>query len=238
MGDAGKFALLHALSGEAPVRMVALSSGREEGQDMGFDVDVTNTSLRADVKLRLEAVRQDILHVDVDDPDAARIALERVLADDVGAVVACLGNRQPSMARWCGPATEALVGAMTATGVSRLVLLSSFGLPGEKIRGFFAIRLLWKTMLRTILRGVRRDLVRLEAAVTSSDIDYLLVRPVGLTPESPPKGTWTIIRSANEKPLAGISISKSDVGAFMLQEAQNPTLHRETVVIGPSPDSS
>ncbi|KAJ8610865.1 hypothetical protein CTAYLR_009147 [Chrysophaeum taylorii] len=233
MGDVGKFAALHALAHGNNVRVVALSSGKEEGSDLGCDVDVTDADLRDDVKRRLEAAQHEFSHVDVDDPDEARTALEGAL-ENTGAVVACVGNRQISMSRWGGAAMEILVGAMGTKGVKRLVLLSSFGLTDDNVSGYWIVRVMWAAMLRTILGTARRDLLQLEAAATSSDLDYLIVRPVGLDPRAPPKGTWTIIRSNDRGSIPGLSISKSDVGTFMLQEAQNPTLHNETLLIVPS----
>ena len=67
-------------------------------------------------------------------------------------------------------------------------------------------------------------------------IDYVLVRPMGLAPEEPPRGKWATIRQEDPKGKVGMTIAKSDVAQFMLREALlEPTATRTMVTIGGAP---
>lgn len=152
------------------------------------------------------------------------------------AVVACIGSRQPGSkfpelkARWCKSGADIVSKAMAATGVQRLVLLSSFGI-NDDFTPFSAIKLLWSAMLNTSLRQSKKDLYAMEACVCATELDYVLVRGMGLTPEAPPTGKWKVL-SARGQGRLGISIAKSDVAQFMLNEALEPSFHRQPVTVG------
>ena len=66
---------------------------------------------------------------------------------------------------------------------------------------------------------------------TAAEMDYLLVRPVGLGDEVVPVGTWQLQREKGVDQVGG-NMAKMDCARFMVQEALNPTLHRTAVVIG------
>lgn len=120
--------------------------------------------------------------------------------------------------------------AMQANGVQRLVLLSSFGI-NDDFLPFGVINVLWGAMLNTTLRQPKKDLYAMEACVTATELDYVLVRSMGLTPEEPPAGKWKTLTGKGQGTL-GLSISKSDVAQFMLNEVLQPSLHRQPVTIG------
>lgn len=230
MGDVGKFAATQAFQNQSiSTRVVAMSSANKEGTDNGIDADVVDETIREQLKTELSKI--PITYVDVESESAQR-QLEQVF-DGVDAVVTCLGNRQPGMARWIGAGARKVTAAMQSKSVSRLVQLSSFGI-GTDYMGFSAIGLLWGCMLRTVLNSVRIDLNDMERVVTDSSLDYLLVRTVGVSPECAPEGKWKILRSRKDGNVT-LEISKADVGAFMLREALEPTLRRTAVTIGRDP---
>ena len=243
MSDVGKFVAMHALkmnqtaaSLNLRVRLVAMSLEAEEGTDKGFSPEVTDTELQREVAQTLLAEDRarvgGVVKVDVGDHEASVRALTREF-EGVDAVVACVGNRQPSKARWLAPATQQVTEAMANAGVTRLVQLSSMGVGDDKLR-FSFIKALWWTMMRTMLRSARADLEAAEHIVRATPCDYLLVRPMGITPSEAPRGSWTILHK--EPGRLGISIAKSDVAKFMLQEALEPSFSRTAVTIGPGPD--
>ena len=93
---------------------------------------------------------------------------------------------------------------------------------------------LFAALLLTATKSARRDLNAAEDAVRASDLDYLIVRPTGLTPTAQPTGAWKL-RSCKADGPVDIEIPKEDVAQFMLQEALAPTLHRAAVTIGGPP---
>ncbi len=234
MGDAGKFAAALAAPDEKiDPRIVSLSRDSVEGGTHGIaddEVDVKDDALRA--QLRRDLAEVTIAHADVDDTTATARVLDSAF-DGADAVVACVGSRQPSFGRWVSQGAELILAAMKKQEVKRLVILSSMGI-GEDWIPFGVVKVIWSTMLNTVSREVRRDLNRMEELVRASDLDYLFVRPVGLTPEEPPKPKeqWVVAR---EKVNVNFSIAKKDVARFMVEEAVNPTYSRSAVLLGSRP---
>jgi len=234
MGDVGKFVVKHALSQPTlyDTRIIALSDEAVEGTDIGYDVGVTDELLKSNMKQMLQSV--EITKLDIKHPDTTQHIAE--IFDGVDCVIACVGNRQPSMSRWITNGLESILTAMNNKGIKKIVALSSFGL-GNDHTPLSIIKVVWGTMLSTILRDVYYDLVGMEEAVVASKLDYVLVRPVGLTPEMQITNTYHTLTGVNNNNTsnntnnttgsggvdgdveAHLEISKSDVALFMLKEA-------------------
>lgn len=238
MGDVGKFAL--ALSRLEPslscnVRPVALSiEGSSEGTDKGLEVDVEDIKEKEKIEKLLGTMENDIIKIDVS-KDSAEAEIGDAL-DGSDAVISCLGNRQPKMERWCSIGTSKAIGAMKAKNVKRLVSLSSMGI-GKDFLKTTPLTLLWAFLLKTFLRSARKDLCAMEQVVRESDTDYVLVRPVGLSPPQQTLGICDKLLSKEDGTLK-FMLSKSDAAAFMLGEALNPTIHDKEVTIGYSSSRS
>mmetsp|Transcript_7891 Transcript_7891/g.15465 ORF Transcript_7891/g.15465 Transcript_7891/m.15465 type:complete len:438 (-) Transcript_7891:1228-2541(-) len=231
------------------------SGSADDDKDKNEDIDIDNEKRPKEDEKKDDGglgsgVLARVMKIDVDGPEGDLVEALR----GVDAVVACLGNRQPSMARWCTRGATRVLSAMQANKVPRLVILSSMGI-GEDYTPLryrlSPIRFLWNTLLRTLYRSARKDLVEMERRVveaassatnaTADDdgyrLDYLIVRPVGLTPEEPPVGRWDLLASPEDGMKGGglglaVSVAKADVAAFLLSEAVNPTLHNRGVTIG------
>jgi|Transcript_6096 putative NADH-flavin reductase len=230
MGDVGKFVMtLATLDPSYNVRQVALSiESSSEGTDKGLEVDVEDLDLKKKTEEVLAKMEDTILKIDIA-KDSAQEEIAGAI-EGADAVISCLGNRQPSMERWCSLGTQKVIGAMKAKKVERLVSLSSFGI-GTDFLKTSAISVLWRTMLRTILRSARKDLLCLEQDVRESGLDFCIVRPVGLTPSEVPQGSCDQVLSKEDGNLEML-MSKSDAAAFMLKEALEPTIHGKEVTIG------
>lgn len=227
MGDVGKFAATQATKAtDMTARVVALYSSKRDGTSKEIDVDIKQETLRAEFKSDFENI--SFKHIDVENAAAAQTELENTL-EGVTAVVACVGSRQPGVARWCATGTSIVTEAMKSKDVSRLVHLSSFGM-GDDYIPFRGVRVFWAFLLN-VFRNVKNDLIRMEDIVEKSGLDYLLVRPVGLTPEEPPRGSWKLLMSREDGALS-FNIAKADVASYMLQEAVTPTLRKRAVTIG------
>lgn len=166
--------------------------------------------------------------------------------EGAAAVVSCLGHRQPGwrnrelLTRGLVAASgnRQVVRAMEETpGLDRAVVMSSIGIqedwpPLEFHLAGKAMGLLFKGPSKKAFK----DLNSMELAYkkSSAELDYLFVRPAGLTENVVPEGKW-FLQEEKGKDKVGIEIAKMDVARFMIEEALAPTRHRTGVVIGGAP---
>ena len=152
--------------------------------------------------------------------------------ENVGTILACIGNRQPMMPRYMDIGMEHIIKAMQANGVQRIVVISSMGI-GDDYLSLGGMKVFWGAFLRTVIRSAYRDLQRMEHKLVNSNLDYVIVRPVGIPPEKEETETWVLFRSREEanKENYDVTMAKADVASYMLQEALEPTLHRVAVTI-------
>ena len=218
MGDVGKMVLHHACSRQD---LFVKGLGR---QPENVHVSESVTKFDPEGKDNLELVKVD--------PASDLETLKKALKD-VDAVVSCIGCRQPMFDRWAAPGTANVIAAMQANKVKRLVMISSVGIresypPMKWAQPYGTI---FRCLMLTIIRSAVRDLTAAEEAVVASDLDYLIVRPTGLTPALEAKGQWkTMEEPSNEK--VDFQVAKEDVAQFMLEEALEPTFHRVARTIG------
>lgn len=190
-------------------------------------------------------------------PESHRVELERldirtvdVVKDDlkehfqnVGAVISGLGNRQPFHGDCVAQmGTRNLVQAMLHHGIPRLVMITSAGCNED----FPPMEFHWtgtilKWLFRLVSRREYRDLCLAEDEVRNhvpadAVLNYLIVRPVGLSEERPPVHAWIIQKQKYQEKL-GPDMSKMDCAQFCLKEAVRPTYHRQAVVIGSDPET-
>ena len=77
-------------------------------------------------------------------------------------------------------AAPALIGAMTRSGVRRLVCISALGVGDSHGHGGFFFDRLFQPLL---LRNASKDKERQEAAIRASSLDWVIVRPGALNDE-------------------------------------------------------
>jgi len=159
---------------------------------------------------------------DVRDETALREALK-----GQDAVVSALGTpaspyREVTL---LSTATRALVDAMKAEHVSRLVCITGMG-AGESAGhgGLLFDRLIFPLLLRKVYA----DKDRQEAIVRDSGLDWVLVRPAVLN-DKPGRDA---IRSLEElSKFQGGTISRADVAAFVLDQLRSDAwLHRSPLI--------
>lgn len=159
---------------------------------------------------------------DVRDEKALREALK-----GQDAVVSALGTpaspfREVTL---LSTATRALVDAMKAEHISRLVCITGMG-AGESAGhgGFLFDRLIFPLLLRKVYA----DKDRQEAIVRDSGLDWVLVRPAVLN-DKPGRDA---IRSLEElSKFQGGTISRADVAAFVLDQLRSDAwLHRSPLI--------
>lgn len=155
------------------------------------------------------------------------------------AVVACLGNRQPGFwdsrikNGWVSyEGNQAVIRAMEANGIARAVVISSVGIEEDRppLEFHWAGKIMsW--MFATVSRRSFDDLTSMERAYRNSKLDFLLVRPVGISQDVKPVGRW-VLQKEKGKDTVGFNMAKMDVARFMIEEALNPSRHKTGVVIG------
>jgi len=176
--------------------------------------------------------------VRVDLAAAAPEALESAVAGADG-VLSGLGPRSASEAGIASQGTRAIVQAMRATDVRRIVVVSAAPIgtvpspdrpqppkhdPGD---GFF-MRHLFSPLVKTALRKHYADLARMEDVLRESGLDWTVVRPPKLT-DKPLTGTYRMAYGQNLR--GGWDISRADVAHYMLRVLQQPETIKQVIGI-------
>lgn len=157
--------------------------------------------------------------------------------DQVHAVISCVGNRQPFIGHWNAfEGNQAVIRAMVKHNVQRVVAVSSTGVEEDwpPTENFWVGRIILSFLFLTFSRRAFQDLTRMEKALRSSELDYVLVRPTGLGEEVVPQGKWFIQNEKHKDPI-GLALAKLDAARFMVEQAIQPSFHREAVVLGSDP---
>ncbi|MGO9606553.1 MAG: NAD(P)-dependent oxidoreductase [Candidatus Binataceae bacterium] len=193
----------------------------EQAVAAGHDV----TAVVRDPKKLSAEIR--IVTADLAAPDPA--VLQSAVAG-AGAVLSGLGPRSKSDAGIASQGTRAIVQAMKAAGVRRIVVVSAAPIgtvpspgrpqppkhdPGD---GFF-MRNLFSPLTKAALRKPYADLALMEDILRDSGLDWTVVRPPRLT-DKPPTGTYRTAYGQNLR--RGFFISRADVAHLMLRVLDQP----------------
>jgi putative NADH-flavin reductase len=141
------------------------------------------------------------------------------------AVISCLGVGQSFKSRGLISQTApAIVAAMRQHGVRRLVFLSAFGV-GATWRD---TPVLPRLFAMTLLREIYQDKETGEQAILTSDLDWTVVYPVGLT-NGPRTGRY---RVGERLSLRGFPrIARADVAQFLLRQIDDRSYIHKGVLI-------
>jgi len=159
--------------------------------------------------------------------------------DKADAVLSALGPRSAAEFGIAGQGTLAIVRAMQAAHVRRIVVVSaapigtvpSAGRPNRPKHdpgdGFF-MRNLLSPITKAALRKHYADLALMEDILRDSDLDWTAVRPPRLT-DKPLTGTYRCAYGQNLR--RGLFISRADVAHLMLRVLDQPESIRQTIGI-------
>ena len=179
----------------------------------------------------VRAVRADLAA-----PDPA--ALESAVGG-ADAVLSGLGPRSASDAGIAWQGTRAIVRAMKATDVRRIVVVSAAPIgtvaspgrpappkhdPGD---GIF-MRTLFSPLIKAALRKHYADLALMEDVLRDSGLDWTVVRPPRLT-DKPVTGAYRTAYGQNLR--RGLFISRADVAHLMLRALRQPETLQRTIGI-------
>ncbi len=140
------------------------------------------------------------------------------------AVVSAIGvhNRAPTTLYSQG--TTNVIQAMQSANVKRLMCVSASGLePGPLWQRLIAKPILW-----AVFKEMYSDLVRMEAVVECSPIDWTILRPPRLT-SAPRTGHYQV--GLNKHLSPGLLISRADLADFIVDHLSDPATYCAKVEI-------
>jgi putative NADH-flavin reductase len=202
----------------------------EQAVAAGHDVTAVVRNPR-NLPLKVRTVTADLATAD-------QAILERAVAG-ADAVLSGLGARSGSEIGVAWGGTQAIVRAMQATGVRRIVVVSAAPIatvpspgrpappkhdPGD---GFF-MRHLGNPFARTAFKKRYADLALMEDVLRASGLDWTIVRPPRLT-DKPLTDSYRIAYGQNLR--GGVVISRANVAHLMLRVLGQPETIKQTIGI-------
>jgi putative NADH-flavin reductase len=177
-----------------------------------------------------------VITTDLAAPDQA--ALESAVAG-ADAVLSGLGPHSNSDAGIASDGTRAIIAAMKAAGVRRIVTVSAAPVSTSSSRSRpspprhdpgdgFLMRHLFSHVARAMFGKVYADLAQMEDILAGSDLDWTVVRPPQLN-DKPLTGTYRTACGRNIR--GGWSVPRADVAHLMLHVLGQPESIRQTIGI-------
>jgi len=157
--------------------------------------------------------------------DATRIDDVGAAARGADAVLVALGSGKSIHSDIASRSTAALVPALEAVGVARVIVLSAYGVGDTAADAGLVMRLAYRVAMRSLFA----DKARADDALRASGLEWTLVYAVSLT-DGPRTGSYAA--HARLKSHGMPRISRADVAEFMLAQVQDTTWLRRTVILG------
>lgn len=140
------------------------------------------------------------------------------------AVISALGIRTDEPTTVYSQGVANIIQAMQANGVQRLMCISASGLdPGPLYQKVIAKLFLWRAFKHSY-----SDLVRMEAVVHASSVNWTIVRPPRLTDKAR-TGHYKI--AVNQHLPNGLMLSRADTADYMLNHLTDKQTYRGLVEI-------
>ena len=118
--------------------------------------------------------------------------------------------------------------AMEQKGIKRMFLISASAIEISPVLPFY-IRLVEKYVVQKLLKHMYTDLLKMEALIKSSNINWTIIRPPQLTNQAV-TGTYRIAINTFLKNC--LKISRADVAHFIINNIANRDTYQATVEIG------
>jgi putative NADH-flavin reductase len=151
----------------------------------------------------------DVVRADIRNPGDVRAAVRG--QDAVISAIGPAGRRADGL---YSEGARALVAAMTAENVERLVVLSSSG-----VRRDDPNHPLWyRVIARTLMGELYGDMRLMEEILRDSPLAWTAVRPARIVDE-PPTGDHRVLDGAN--PEGGTSVPRTDLARFVVEAADD-----------------
>lgn len=190
----------------------------EEALGDGHDVSVM---ARHPEKIKVSHAKLHVHQGDVRDRDSVA---ERAKGCDV--VCSCIGGPITfKPVDLFSMAATNIVSAVTANPGQKFIAVTGIGAGDSKGHGGFLYDRIFNPLL---LKTIYADKDREEAIIKASAIDWLIVRPAGLT-NGPRTGSYRVVD--NLQGVTSKRISRRDVADFILAQTANPTHFGKTPLI-------
>ncbi len=134
-----------------------------------------------------------------------------------------LGARRTTPADICEIGTRNIVAALGPCSQVPVLAVTAYGVGDTRRK----MPIAFKIFSQLLLREAMADKERQEAVLKASDLDYVLVQPVGLT-DAPASGDRVASATGETRKMR---MSRKDVAAFIADEIANPLYHRQTVAL-------
>lgn len=141
-------------------------------------------------------------------------------------IISALGTVERKPNSILSDGTRAIIAAARECGVGRIAAITSLGCGDSREQ---VNSLIMRLVIRTFAREIWADKDRQEDAIRGSGLDYLIVRPGGLT-NKPARGSWAELREG-ESSKGSQMISRADVADYILSRTQQPEFGDDCVVL-------
>ncbi|MHA6759987.1 NAD(P)-dependent oxidoreductase [Streptacidiphilus sp. PAMC 29251] len=164
------------------------------------------------------------LRVVTADPTDAWALVPHVTGRD--AVLSALGPRSRKAVGIAAAGTVAVLQAMAAAEVRRLLVVSAAPLAPIPDGESFFLRRLGTPLIRVVLKDSYADLAEMERALRDSPAEWTSVRPPRLTDKPLTGSCRRVVGGAVPR---GMSVSRADVAHAMLAMVDDPATFRQAV---------
>eukprot|EP00934_Nitzschia_sp_Nitz4_P002483 Nitzschia sp. Nitz4//scaffold1_size375055//304189//304911//NITZ4_000321-RA/size375055-processed-gene-0.388-mRNA-1//1//CDS//3329541180//2473//frame0 len=137
--------------------------------------------------------------------------VDKVFAENnIDSVIVALGGKTSDVGdTMLTDGTKNIIDSMKEKGVKRLAVISAIGVGDSYDKAPFYFRIL----ISTVMSKIFKDKNNQEEIIRSSDLDYVIIRPGGLTVD-PPTGVVNIMDGT------GGNMARADVAKFCLDAAR------------------
>lgn len=178
-------------------------------------------------QFRLKHDRLTVFKGDATVPADVRAAIE-----GADAVLSALGvpySRNPITLY--SRSAQCIVDAMTKAGIRRLIVVTSSavdpdGFPVEKLIPRLIGQYLIGPIVHRLGRTMYEDMIRMEAIIRASDLDWTILRPPALFNKDDAGPTEVSL-----KPMVAQFVARQDLGAIMLNEVSNADHVNKTLYV-------
>ncbi len=176
----------------------------KQALDLGHEVTAL---VRNRAKLTLTHPKLTVVEGDVRNAGDA----DRAVAG-AAAVVSALGNFNCKPNTDISQGTQQIITAMKRNGVKRFLCVTSLGQGATRAKIKSKLFLLFLTLVAS---EIWKDKERQEDLVRASGLDWIIVRPGGLT-RKPPQRAYKVFAEADDLPKK-LTIARADVADFILK---------------------
>jgi len=218
-------AINSAQKGLARPKLLVLGATGATGRLIVKDALARGFEVRALVRSREKAAGLEGAKIVIG--DARNEAALREALEGRGAVVSALGTSVSPFREVTvlSSATKALVAAIKAAAVSRLVCITGMGAGDSAGHGGFVFD---RLIMPALLRKVYADKNRQEAIVRDSGLEWVLVRPTVLNDQAPRHDIRALTDLSG---FHGGTIARADVASFVLDQVNADTWLRRSPLI-------